>query len=171
MWRIMGEADIPALVAISDAVHGRFSEQPAIYRERLALYPAGCFVHDQGGAVTGYLITHPWRRLNPVPLDEPIGALPADADSYYLHDVALLPAARGTGAGAAALAQTMICAQEAGFDEISLVAVNGADSFWERCGFQRVDDAGIAGLLESYGPGRAYMVRSLAGEQAASRGE
>jgi len=166
MWRRMGQSDIPALVAISDAVHGRFSERAHIYAERLALYPAGCFMHQQGPDVTGYLISHPWRRLSPVPLDRPVGLLPRDPDSYYLHDLALSPGSRGSGAGTKAVGLVLECAADAKLDEISLVAVNGADSFWERCGFNRIDDPALASKLASYGSGAYYMVRLLNGQAA-----
>ncbi len=169
MWRKMGQADIPALVAISDAVHGRYSEHAHIYAERLTLYPAGCFIHEQGGEVTGYLISHPWRKLSPVPFNRLVGLLPEDSDSFYLHDMALLPEARGTGAGTAGVGLVVECAVAANLDEISLVAVNGADSFWERCGFDRIDAPVLASSLASYGSGVYYMVRSLAGEVTTHR--
>src|SRR5690606_34573066 len=102
-WRSMHAADVAAVVAISDAVHGRFTEPAAVYRERLALYPRGCFVLERGGAIVGYLVSHPWTRGTSPELGRPIGAIPRHADIYYLHDIALLPPARGTGAGRSAL--------------------------------------------------------------------
>jgi len=161
MWRTMEQADIPAVTAVSDAVHGRFSERADIYAERLALYPSGCFVLEREGALAGYCISHPWRRFTPVPLDRPIGALPERPDSYYLHDIALLPVARGMGASARALDFLLAEAGRAGVEEMSLVAVNGADRFWRRCGFEPVEDAGVARKLASYGPGTFYMRRPL----------
>lgn len=170
MWRTMERTDIPAVTSVSDAVHGRFSERADIYAERLALYPAGCFVLERDGALAGYCIGHPWRRFSPVPLDRPIGALPDRPDSYYLHDLALLPAARGTGASAQALDLVLAEAASAGLGEVSLVAVNGADAFWRRCGFHPAGDADIARKLASYGPGTVYMTRLLdAGAGAAGK--
>ena len=168
MWRTMEQADIPAVTAISDAVHDRFSERAEIYAERLGLYPAGCFVLERNGAPVGYCISHPWRRFSPVPLDQPIGALPDRADSYYLHDLALLPAARGTGDGVRALDLVLAEAASAGLEEVSLVAVNGADHFWRRCGFHPVGDADTTRKLAGYGPGTVYMTRLLAEEPQAT---
>lgn len=134
----MSAGDLAAVSAISDAVHGRFTEPLAVYAERLALYPAGCLVLKQRGEVAGYLITHPWYRDAPPKLGAMLGAIPAHADSYYLHDIALLPAARGTGAARAALDFVMARARALGFSDIALMAVGGADRFWAARGFAYV---------------------------------
>lgn len=72
-WRPMAEADLPAVQRISDDVHGRYSEAPAVYAERLRLFADGCFVLEKDGAVAGYLITHPWRRGGPPELGAMLG--------------------------------------------------------------------------------------------------
>lgn len=160
-WRAMAASDIPSVAAISDAVHGDLTESAGVFAERLALYSAGCFLLDRDGEAAGYLVSHPWPRRSPVPLDVLIGAIPGDADSYYLHDLALLPAARGSGAGVAVIRQALAHAAHAGFREASLVAVNGADSFWAGQGFAPVDDAALARKLASYGEGTVFMERPL----------
>lgn len=161
IWRPMREEDIPAVVAISDVAHGRFTERPEVFAERRALYPAGCFMLDCDGAAGGYLISHPWHRRSPVPLDRTIGAIPGDAGSYYLHDLALLPDTRGFGAGRRGVELVLAHAGSAGFGEVSLVAVNGADTFWSAQGFSRIDDDTIARKLESYGEGTFFMERGM----------
>lgn len=151
--------DIAAVGAISDAVHGpAFTEAPAVYAERLALYPAGCHVFERNGVVAGYLISHPWHRDRAPALDRPLGAIPADADGYYLHDLALLPAARGTGAGKAALALVLAEAAAAGFADVTLMAVSGADSFWAAQGFTLAD----ADSPSPYGADTHLMRRATA---------
>ena len=134
----MVASDLAAVSWISDAVHGRFTEPVAVYAERLALYPAGCRVLEQDNAVAGYLISHPWYREDPPRLGALLGAIPPDADSYYLHDIALLPATRGTGAGRAGLDFVMSHARALGLSDIALMAVGGADRFWTRQGFAYV---------------------------------
>lgn len=162
IWRSMREEDIPAVAAISDVVHGRFTERPEVFAERLSLYPAGCFMLDHDGAAEGYLISHPWHRRSPVPLDQLIGSIPEEADSYYLHDLALLPDTRGLGAGRRGVELVLAHAGDARCcGEVSLVAVNGADAFWSAQGFSRIDDEAIARKLESYGEGTFFMERSV----------
>ncbi|MFT3964886.1 MAG: GNAT family N-acetyltransferase [Sphingobium sp.] len=158
----MRTGDLAAVGALSDSVHGRYTEPVHVYAERHRLYPEGCFVLDLGGMIAGYLVTHPWRRANPPPLGAMLGAIPADADSYYLHDLALLPVARGTGAGAAAARHALNRARAAGFAEIVLVAVGGAEGFWSSRGFRPVEDAVLAAKLRrDYGPEALYMRRPV----------
>ncbi|WP_255326214.1 N-acetyltransferase [Sphingobium sp. EM0848] len=148
--------DLPAVKAISDAVHGAYTESESIYAERLALYPSGCLILEGDGMPIGYLIAHPWHSRTPPPLNIPLGAIPADADTYYLHDIALLPAARGNGAGVQATILAMSEAGKAGFDTITLMAVNGADRFWASQGFSPVADQPAL-----YGPEAQFMWRPL----------
>ena len=155
----MTAADLAQVSAISDAVHGRYSEAAEVYAERLALYPDGCFALAGNGGVAGYLITHPWHRAAPPKLGAMLGAIPADADTLYLHDIALLPATRGTGAGRAAVELVLETARAAGFRDITLMAVGGADSFWSSQGFGYVDAA--PDILASYGPEARLMRRNL----------
>src|SRR5690606_11826199 len=69
-WRPMQAADLAAVQAIADRVHPDFFEAPAILAEKHALYPAGCFVHRSGdaisgqisGQISGYVFAHPWPR-------------------------------------------------------------------------------------------------------------
>lgn len=137
-WRQMAACDLAAVSSISDAVHGRYTEPIAVYAERLALYPAGCRVLEQDSALVGYLIGHPWFREHPPKLGALLGAIPPDADSYYLHDIALLPAARAAGAGKAGLDLAMVQARALGLSDIALMAVGGADRFWSSRGFAYV---------------------------------
>lgn len=137
-WRPMRAADLSAVSAMSDAVHGAFTEAQPVYAERLALWPQGCRILETGAGVAGYLIAHPWRLGAPPALGAMLGTLPVAADVYYLHDIALLPAARGTGAGAAALGLVLESAVAARLPLVELVAVNGADTYWRAQGFEAV---------------------------------
>lgn len=156
-WRPMEEADLPAITAISDAVHGDYTEPMAVYAERLALYPDGCAALERDGAVSGFLVCHPWLGEIPPGLGKPIGAIPAQPDHYYLHDIALLPSERGSGAGKAAVALVEQQAARAGLTKIVLVAVNGADSFWSSQGFAYAP----GGTSGPYGAGTFLMQRDL----------
>lgn len=160
-WRPMRAEDLAAVSAISGAVHGRYTEPMDVYAERLALYPAGCLVRE-GEGVSGYLISHPWRRGAPPPLGSLLGEIALNADSYYLHDLALLPSERGSGAGAEAARIVAGQARSAGFADVFLVAVGGAERFWMRQGFVPVVEERLAQTLHrSYGPEALYMQLSL----------
>jgi GNAT superfamily N-acetyltransferase len=157
-WRPMREADLSAVSAISDLVHGRFTEPVAVCAERLALHPSGCHVLERGGAAAGYLVSHPWYRDSPPKLGAMLGAIPSPAETYYLHDIALLPAARGSGAGRAALELVVAHARALGFGEVTLMAVGGADRFWAAQGFAYAEHEADA----SYGAGCHLMRLALA---------
>lgn len=135
-WRPMTAADLPAVDRIAQRVHVNFPEPVETFANRLALYPQGCLALERDGRVVGYMVAHPWPRADPPPgLGAIWDALPA-ADSLYLHDVALLPDARGMGAGADALGRLFGIARAAGLMHIWLTAVDGADSYWAAKGFR-----------------------------------
>src|SRR5690606_13930431 len=136
-----------------------FTEDREIYAERLARYAAGCLVLDRGAAITGYLVSHPWRRGDPPALGQPLGGIPGDADTYYLHDIALLPAERGAGAGRRALDILARQAALGGFTDITLMAVNGADRYWAARGFAYAE----AETSPSYGEGAFLMHKAVDG--------
>ena len=144
-WRTMDESDLDAVVTISDAVHGTYTEDKGVYAERLALYPEGCFVFERYGRIAGYLISHPWHAGEAPAFNAPLGSLPDAASCYYLHDLALTPDARGTGAGRRGLALIAELARAKGFRELWLTAVNGADSYWSSRGFEPVEAQDSAG--------------------------
>lgn len=163
-WRPMTEEDLPSVSRIAADVHRDYPEDDAVFAERLALCPSGCLILASGRERLGYALSHPWRAAEPPPLNTPLGALPARPDTYYLHDVALLPAARGQGAAKRLLA---LLERKAGdLSEISLVAVGGTAGFWGRLGFTAPDLPGLAAKLANYGTGARYMRRNLSARSA-----
>jgi GNAT superfamily N-acetyltransferase len=164
IWTPMRREDLPAIGALSDAVHESYSEDVAIYAERLGLYPSGCFTLWQAERIGGYLISHPWYRDSPPALNAVLGSIPATADTYYLHDIALLPSVRGGGSGRIAVDLVMDLARKAGFQDVTLMAVNGADRFWASVGFTYVDATDPAAKPSSYGEGSYLMRRVVEGE-------
>ena len=152
-WRAMTPADVPLVGAIADRVHVGLHEPHGVYANRLALYPAGCRVLTRGEDVVGYFIAHPWLSDSPPTLGAMLPALPDRPECYYLHDIAILPAARSGGAGRVGFEQCLARAAQKGLPAIELVAVNGADSYWSKLGFEPVanEDA------EKYGDGSTLM--------------
>ncbi len=159
LWRAMTAADLDRLLAIADIVHPAYPEDRSVFEERLALYPAGCRVAECRGEAIGYGVMHPGRLGVPPPLDTPLGELPPDADCLYLHDIALLPEARGTGLGAAVLDYAHGLAAREGWRWLALTSTPGARSYWDRVGFTPYRDGGpaLTAKLESYGGGMSYM--------------
>lgn len=160
VWRQMAEADLDDVLAVAAVVHPDYPEDRAVFAERLALYPAGCLIAERDGRPVGYAVLHPGRLGVPPPLDSPLGALPADADCLYLHDVALLPDTRGLGLGEGALRHARALAVAAGYPLLALTSTPPARGYWERLGFAEYRDGGpvLAAKLTSYGGGMTYMV-------------
>jgi GNAT superfamily N-acetyltransferase len=160
-WRPMMPSDLAAVSAIAARVHPEYPEDDAVFAERLALYPAGCLVLMNVTEALGYLISHPWYLGRPPALNALLGALPAPATTYYLHDLALLPDARGSGAAAAIVATLIRHAADQRHQNISLVAVNNSVQFWLRQGFRIHDDAALTARLSSYDAQARYLLREL----------
>lgn len=153
----MERQDLDAVVRIADRVHVDYPERPEIIAEKFALYPQGCLILDGSDSAIGYVLAHPWYRAAPPKLDHPLGAIPDGADTYYLHDLALLPEARGTGGGRAAVEIIVAQAKRAGFADISLIAVGGSEPFWSAQGFRPSTN----GPDRPYGPASLFMRRLL----------
>lgn len=161
-WRPMTPADIDGVVAVARLSFPDHFEARECFAERQALAPEGCFVlSDAAGTVRGYLMAYPWRRDAAPPLDSLIGAIPADAEVIYLHDLAVHPDTRGGGHTRAIVERLAEQARAAGWPAIALVAVNEATAFWARNGFEVQSPPGMAEKLASYGDDARYMVRPL----------
>lgn len=166
LWRPMTEADLPGVLAVADRVHPAFPEDADVFVERLRLYPPGCLVFAADDRIIAYVISHPWRANDPPALNSRLGELPDRPQTYYIHDIALLPELRGTGAAALAVAILLARARKEGLPTVSLVAVNGSNGFWQRHGFRnaasgKIVDAALARKLRSYDASAAFMVREL----------
>lgn len=164
-WERMTAADIDAVLAVADVVHPAFPEDRAVLAERFALHPEGCFVLRSGdgpneSAVIGYTLTHPWAADTVPPLNTLLGRLP-EAQVYYIHDLALLPAARGLRAGSAAVRLYETRARALGLSHMALVAVNNSGGFWRAQGFEQAHSPEWAEKLASYGTDAAYMVKAI----------
>lgn len=161
-WREMKAEDIDRVFAIAAVVHPSFPEDRAVFAERLALFPAGCrILAAADGRAAGYAFTHPWIFGVPPKLDTLLGALPAAPTTYYLHDIALLPEARGAGAASALLIDLLGLAASLSLSNLSLVAVNDSVPIWRRRGFVERPDAVPESRLASYGADAAFMARDL----------
>lgn len=168
-WRQMQPDDLDAVLAIAGLVHPLFPEARAIFADKLHLHANGALVLDSGGRAVGYCFAHPWHCGQPPPLDTPLGMIPASADALYLHDLALLPEAHGTGAGAAAIGILLAKAALLHLDQVCLVAVNGSIPYWTRHGFIVTDTAALEAKLSSYGSDARFMVRASSGWTRRSR--
>jgi ribosomal protein S18 acetylase RimI-like enzyme len=159
-WRKMRSRDLHAVQAMADVIHRDHPEDSKGFAERLRLHPEGCLVFERGDDLEGYVISHPWTAACPPPLNTSLGALPEQPTSYYIHDLALLPDARGLGAASVVVEMLIDHARSLGLSNVSLVAVGGSTGFWRASGFAPVRDPTLAPKLRSYGKA-SFMVRAV----------
>jgi GNAT superfamily N-acetyltransferase len=158
-WRPARAADAGAIAARAADMLGPYDERAEVYAERIALAPDGCFVLAQGDRILGHFLSHPWHRGTVPALNEMLGALPDDPDCWYVHDVAIAPEARGGGFAGTALEIVASAARTHGLGWFTLIAVGGADRFWQRLGFEATQDPRSGGLVED----KVYMERAVDG--------
>ena len=137
-----------------------FFERREVLAEKQRLYPEGAWFYERDGEGCGYFLTHPWKAGSIPPLDTMLGAVPSGG-TYYLHDLALLPEARGMGAAGTIVSTVLTHAAASGFRTATLVAVNNAQPFWTRHGFGIVDAPELTGKLSAYEPAARLMQRAL----------
>lgn len=156
-WRVLSPDELPRVDAIAALVHPQLPERSEVLAEKLALFPIGCFAFVCGGIMQGYALAHPWRLFDAPALDSFLYAIPGDADCLFLHDVALLPQARGHGAVILLMRRLHELAQSQNLPFISCMSVYGTEKMWARHGFKKSSDLNKSEILLAYGPGAAYM--------------
>lgn len=161
-WRRMSAQDMATVALIAAQVHPDYPEDERVFTERLALYPDGCLLLETGAQVAGYVISHPWQERQPPALNSLLQALPGIPSTYYIHDVALLPAARGLGAASQLVDILMQLAQAADLATMSLVAVNDSHAFWARHGFALINDPALQEKLNSYDAAARFLAKDIA---------
>lgn len=160
-WRALTPADLLTVETIAGEVHPDFPEDGPVFAERQRLYPQGAFILEIKGEPAGYVLSHPWHFRKLPPLNALLGEIPEDASTYYVHDIALMPEARGSGAAGAMVLDLIEHARDAGFASMSLVAVNGSIPFWLRYGFSLSEAPELTDKLKSYEGAARLMVRGL----------
>jgi ribosomal protein S18 acetylase RimI-like enzyme len=160
-WRLMTEADLPAVIAVADAVHPDFPEDEIVFANRLEMHPAGCGVLEGAGGIEGYAISHPWTFKAPPALNSLL-TMVAQPTTFYIHDLALLPETRRSGAATVGVDMMAARARLMQLPNMTLVAVNNSVHFWQRQGFTILRDPELDRKLQSYGDHARFMIRDLA---------
>lgn len=156
-WRPMAENDIPSVMRVANEIHRELPEHEPAFRERLSLFPKGCMVLVDGEEVGGYAVSFPVRHGKLPALNDLLGEIPQDADQYYLHDIAVLPALRGRGVAGDAIRQIFELAKQ--YPTTCLISVYGTVPYWHRFGFVRGPvDAAMEEKLRGYGPAATYLI-------------
>jgi GNAT superfamily N-acetyltransferase len=157
--RLMQPEDLSIVLDIQVCCHDESKlESRHSFLAKLQASPATCFIGMVDGEPVAYLMAVPAVAGSPPPLNRPDFSAPPGADALYLHDLAVHPAARGTGVAAVLVEAYFGAARRSGFRFACLTAVNDAESYWARYGFLPavLADSGSARMV-SYGEGAQYM--------------
>ncbi|MGW1188061.1 GNAT family N-acetyltransferase [Streptomyces sp. NPDC002559] len=138
------------------------SEGRAALRSRAHASPATCFVLDHAGRVAGYLLALPYQKFEYPDLDRREGIV-FHSRNLHLHDLVVAPEFRGGGLAKNLLRHFTATAGSKGYEEVSLVAVRGSDTFWAAHGYRAHREVRPP---TSYGPGAVYMSRTVPGVRA-----
>jgi predicted N-acetyltransferase YhbS len=148
-FRQLTPADMPAVSRLeAEAFVPSLRGADATLARLIDLFPEGaigCF--DERG-LCGFALGVPLSANATIDLAVPLEAVPAGADTFYIHDVAVAPRCAGRGFGRALAERLIGVGRRLGFRRFDLVSVQGSAPFWERFGFRRVHDF-------EYAPGAA----------------
>lgn len=161
--RAMRADDIDAVLAIQLACYGEgFVEDGALILRRLATAPHTGWVAEHGGAVRAYLAAYPSRPGKLTPLHGEFDVA-TDADTLYLHDLAVDPAAGGQGLGPLLVRHALDHARRAGWRHSTLVSVQASQAFWARQGYAPAApaDAAQQARLATYPSDAVFMAQRL----------
>jgi len=154
----MTESDLESVDSIGKIVHTQLPERPEVFQEKFKLFPAGCRTLRWTERIVGYGIAHPWLLNSIPPLDSFLDALPESPKCLFIHDIVVLPEARGHDATASFVTEMRSVAGQASLRSLALVSVYGTALLWARLGFHVVDDVDLVPKLTSYGSSARYMV-------------
>lgn len=147
---------LPGVMAVQIvAYHEIEPESLAVMERKWELSPQSCFVALADNEVKGYVLAHPWRAESIPVLYSVLDVLPADADSLYLHDLALLPEWRGRHVAVELFKNMRNAAIDRGYRGSHLVSIQSSMRFWEKMGYRKAEN--IACQLETYPPGTCPM--------------
>lgn len=135
-------------------------ESPEVFEDRMARYGQYFRVAFMGDRMVGYMISFPWKLGDAPVNNEKFPAELPEADCFYIHDIAILPDARGAGISRALLQDAYETAHALGYDAVSLVAVGQSGSFWDKAGYVPYTLVGprkLGKIVDVYGPGARLM--------------
>lgn len=161
--RPMHPSDLPAILSVQRLCYvPEMNEDGSTWHGRLAAAADFCWVAEMAGEVCAYLATYPSRLDKVTPLGGEFVVAEAP-DCLYFHDLAVAPAASGSGLGTLLVEHALQAAQRQGLAHAALVCVQDAFAFWQRRGFaERLGVAPAAtAALATYPPPARYMWRSV----------
>jgi len=153
--RMLHLEDLPTVLAVQRECYcDQLIENGSTFELKIRKCARGCLGLQRDARIGGYVFCQPWWLGEALPLDDTAPALPDACDCLYIHDLAVIPAWRGTGAAKELLDGVFALAAEMRLRKFGLVAVQSSERFWAGWGFRVVRSF-------EYAPGvpASYMAR------------
>lgn len=157
-WEPLLPHDMAEADAIADSIHTGLPERPEVFAEKRDLSPATCLKLVREQRIVGYGIAHPWTLFDVPALDTFLKALPASPTCLFVHDVAILPHARGQRSAARYIAKAARQARILGLAHLACVSVYGTDRLWATLGFKTFSSPEMRETIAGYGACARYMM-------------
>lgn len=160
--RPMSPSDLDAVMGIQAACHQpNYHEPREAFANKLAMAPDCAWVAEHHAQVCAYLWCLPIDEDHLPMLHASNWQAPQRPRWLYLHDLAVTPEARGTGAGQRLIAQAAALAQRLTLEGLALVAVGDSLAYWQRRGFHAMaaKHPSLARSLSSFGSNAQFMIR------------
>ena len=161
--RLIEAADLPALMRIqAEAYMEEMQESAEVMAARMAQVANTTWVVELAGEISAYLLAYLSRAGQVTPWGSEFAHQP-EADTFYVHDLAISRRAQGLKLGPWLIEQVLHQARSRGLGRAALVSVQGTEGFWARLGFTPVSSLSPEqqANLRSYSGAAIYMERPL----------
>ena len=147
-------SDWDAIMRIQEDSYFAIEPEPvSVLQSKWIFSKETCFILEEDSEILGYCLAHPWEDNDAPPLySESLTG--SHFTCIFIHDLSVTPRARNRGIGLMAFHYLKEYAIKNKFHFLSLVAIQGAENFWHKLGFQ---PANIDKSLVSYGETSVYM--------------
>ncbi len=149
--------DYQSMYDLQRAVYpSSLQESLVVLSSKVYSSPSTCFsAHDEEG-FCGYILSIPYP-INEFPhLDESVYG-ECESPNLYIADCVITPSFQGQGVATELAEIVEATARVNGFKSISLVAIEGADTFWREKGFTPLDDCNT----KAFGENSICMIKQL----------
>jgi ribosomal protein S18 acetylase RimI-like enzyme len=137
--RLTGD-DVNAVAALErEAFAPELHESADALRRLIELFPEGAFGCFDEDGLCGFAFGVPLRAGTTLALGLPLDEVPQDADTFYIHDVAVASRCRRLGVGRLLAGHLLSAARARGLRRAELVSVQGSAPFWARFGFAEIE--------------------------------
>lgn len=149
--RIQAEAYVDEILETDDVIQARFAQTPD-----------SSWVVEREGEVCGYLVGYHSALGDVTPWGSEFTHKP-QANTLYLHDLAISQSAKGFGLGPLVVDHALSEARQRQLEHAALVSVQNSKVFWEKLGFVCCDELTQAQQqnLATYSGPAFYMARSI----------